>query len=382
MSVCLKYVDPDLLEATKVASETDYCVKTPLSVVAYDSAVVYPGVTNVGGGVVDAGGRYVAHTSVYDGMGQEGSYPTDILDDDSEVVYLGMFYSCWGHCLTDCLQHLWFLNSQNVSAGIKKLKFVYCRTDWGGEMGANFKKMVELLGFDWNQVVKVEKPTRFRRVHVPDSCYCRLGASRDDRYTPEFSVMIETIINRGLNGITPSAPSRNVYFSRSGIHDYRDVTNNEKVIEDVFKGLGYEIFRPETLDLVQMLKLLAVTKSFAASDGSCAHNSVFLPKCSESIVVRKAKYVNATQALIDHLRNLNACYIDANLSNLLFDKRYPMCGPFFVYRNKRFASFANGKSHFPLLGYLIYCSYYFNRVHIHKVRFFGVRLLRKFGLHQ
>lgn len=346
----LDYVDPALVRQTEFEAGFAFFSDRKLSVAAYDAALVLPGCAQ-GGGVIDAEGGLVKCSVVQNGWPKGGLYvfpEKEVVDE--EVVYLGMFYSCWGHAITDNLKHLWFLTSPEVDARIKRIKFVYTTTHVGPVMPENFKQMLGLLGLAFDQLVRIERPTQFRRVHVPDPCFGPVVPGSPYRYTKEYVEIVGRLVSAA--GAEPGPVDRSVYFTRTGWK--LDRAEGEKRIETVFRNLGYEIVRPECLSFVQMVRLLSRVRNFAATDGSCAHNALFLPKGSRTVVIRKAAYSNFYQAIVGQLRQLDTVYVDANRSDMLADDRFPVLGPFFLYVNDRLARFAGIRPHFPLFAYLCY----------------------------
>lgn len=349
-TVNLDYIDPALARQTEFEASFAYFSDRRLSVTAYDAALVLPGCPQ-GGGVIDAGGRLVACSVVQNGWPKGGLYAFDRKEVvDEEVVYLGMFYSCWGHVITDNLKHLWFRTSPEVDARLRRLKFVYTTTHIGPEMPENFKEMLRLLGLEFNKLVRIERPTQFRRVYVPEPCFGPVKPGTPYRYTKEYAGIVERLLSAA--GAEPGPADRSVYFTRTGWK--LDRAEGEKRIETVFRDLGYEIVRPETLSFVQMVRLLSRVRNFAATDGSCAHNALFLRKGARAVVIRKAAYSNLYQAIVGQVRGLETVYVDANRSDMLADDRCPVLGPFFLYVNDRLARFAGVRPRFPVLAYLCY----------------------------
>lgn len=350
MGVNLDYVDPALAKQTVFEAEFGYFSDRRLGVPAYDSALVLPG-TARGGGVIGSDGKLVDCSVVQNGWPKGGFYESGPVESlDEEVVYLGMFYSCWGHAITDNLKHLWFLASSEVDARIKRLKFVYTTTHIGPDLPRNFLRLLELLGFGPDRIARIDRPTRFRRVYVPDPCYGPVKPGTPYRYTREYERLISSAI--AAVGAEDGSVDRSVYFTRTGWK--LDRAEGEERIEKVFRDLGYEVVRPENLTFDEMVRLLSRVRNFAATDGSCAHNAAFLPEGSRAVVVRKARYCNFYQAIIGQVRRLDTVYVDANRSDWLRYERVPAFGPFFLYVNERLAAFAGIRPHFPRLAYCIY----------------------------
>jgi len=346
----LDYVDPALMKQTAFEAAFGFFSDRRLDIPAYDSALVLPGCER-GGGVIGPDGRLVDGTVVQNGWPKGGYYESDeVASVDEEVVYLGMFYSCWGHAITDNLKHLWFLGDASVDGRIKRLTFVYTTTHVGPDLPENFLRLLRLLGFGADRIVRIDRPTRFRRVHVPDPCFGPVASGTPYRYTREYGRLVSAAI--AAAGPVEGPADRSVYFTRTGWK--LDRAEGEARIEKVFRDLGYEIVRPERLTFEEMVRLLSRVRNFAATDGSCAHNALFLPEGARAIVVRKAKYCNVYQSVIGQVRRLDTVYVDSNRSDRLFDERYPMFGPFFLYVNERLAAFAGIRPHFPRFAYCVY----------------------------
>jgi len=346
----LDYVDPALARQTAFEAGFGFFSDRRLSVTAYDSALVLPGCAR-GGGVIGADGKLVECSVVQNGWPKGGFYESpepEAVDED--VVYLGMFYSCWGHAITDNLKHLWFLGDEAADGRIKRLKFIYTTTHIGPVLPENFLRLLQVLGFDPGRIVRIERPTRFRRVYVPDPCFGPITSGTPYRYTREYGRMVSSVIAAVAAG--EGSPGRSVYFTRTGWG--LDRAEGESRIEKVFRDLGYEIVHPERLTFEEMVRLLARVRNFASTDGSCAHNALFLPEGARAIVIRKAKYCNFYQAIIGQVRHLDTVYVDANRSDMLHDDNVPAFGPFFLYVNERLAAFAGIRPHFPRFAYLVY----------------------------
>lgn len=346
----LDYVDPALAKQTAFEAGFEFFSDRRLSVAAYDSALVLPGCAR-GGGVIGADGKLVDCSVVQNGWPKGGYYESPEVEVvDEEVVYLGMFYSCWGHAITDNLKHLWFLGDESVDERLKRLKFVYTTTHIGPVMPENFLRLLRLLGFGPDRIVRIDRPTRFRRVHVPEPCFGPVKTGSPYRYTKEYGRLVSSII--AAVGAEDGPADRSVYFSRMGWK--LDRAEGEARIEKAFRDLGYEIVRPERLTFEEMVRLLSRVRNFASTDGSCAHNALFLPEGARAVVVRKAQYCNFYQAIIGQVRRLDTVYVDANRSDCLHDARVPAFGPFFLYVNERLAAFAGIKPHFPRFAYCAY----------------------------
>lgn len=347
-----RYIDPQLRRETELLENACHRVERELGFKTYQNAVIFPGVSRKGyGGVVDSSGKSVPNTSVFNGCSQLGSDPNcSVVTSDESVVYLGMLYNCWGHCLTDCLQRFWVFGACGVHPSVCGKKFVYAVTDWRDGLPQSFYDLIANLGVSKDQLHPIEKPTRFWEVIIPDSCFYHNLETGHIKYTNEYANLMERL------RVTKDWASRKVYFSRkdwSGSQSF-----GEERFEQLFRARGYEIVYPEKLTFDEQRKLLAETKELVATEGSVAHNAIFMPKGTRVVIIRKARYVNRYQPVINEIAGLEPVYVDANMSHLLFIRNQHFIGPFFLYVNSRLASFLGCKPSFPVFTYLRYVMFY------------------------
>ena len=84
------------------------------------------------GGIVDEKGTYIP-TSFYNASGGGAYTPTEeIQNSPATVVYIGMFYNGWGHCITDNLQRMWFFKNNVYQRYFKDFPIVFVPTGGGG----------------------------------------------------------------------------------------------------------------------------------------------------------------------------------------------------------------------------------------------------------
>lgn len=159
------------------------------------------------------------------------------------------------------------------------------------------------------------------------------------------------------------------------MRDQRDF--GEESLVHAFAEAGFEIVRPESLTFREMVRLLGETAEFASTEGSCAHNSLFLPQGTKVLIVRKANYVNWHQLAINRVRDLDVTYVDSSWSPALlrYERNDPVAGPFFLYVNSRLAKILGVRRCFPLGAFIHYVGWGFV-LHWGHWLFSGLRRLR------
>lgn len=343
MKLDLSYIKPSLRPETELMYLGSNVLERKLQVKELQDAVVVPfqGIFDSTGKHIDESYLHIHHNACKSFTAPSGT--TEYID---EAVYIGMFINIWGHCLTDCMKHLWPILTSDER--FKTLPLVWVPSRPGIKIFENFWKMLDLLGIPREHIKEIQSPTRVNKLWLPDQCYFTDDNNYQRLCTPEYGQLFEKI-----SSFIESGQEEKIYFTRSAltVHN-RDY--GEKNVEKVFKRLGYRIYSPEKLTLEQTISLLKGCKSFACTDGSIAHNSLFLPKGTQFTIIRKADTVNSYQSPINQVRDLDVTIIDANWTRFLYNKLAPWDGPFFIYDNAKLRSWSGIRTLFPIGSFIAY----------------------------
>lgn len=324
----------------------DYCLHEKMGVKTVMDGLVLPSKDTNPGGIVE-GSTFVENTSLHRGKG--GIYPYEdsaVKYVDEDVAFLGMFFDCWGHSITDCLSHLWFVNDEELTEKFRSLKWIYIGYEKIENLNANFRCCLRRLGIEESRLTYVSSVTKFRKIYIPDDCF-RCDPKTGDRF---YSVEYRSLIDRIISGIAPST-ERKVYFSRTAFANNKDF--GEEVIENAFSKSGYTIIHPEKLTLEEQISVLQGCDEFATTEGSISHNAIFLRDGAQCDIVRKSTYVNHYQIAINQMRNLKVRFFDGFCHNLEYEKDKMEYGPFLMRIDKSLAQFLGCHQTCPIKQYLI-----------------------------
>lgn len=342
------YIDKKCEKETKTKCGRKHICDVDLHVNAIANAIILPGDNAARGGVLSNGKLLAQSPYLKDTNGVYEFDETDVVNSDEEVVYIGMWLDVWGHCLTDNLKHLWFLSHPEYDY-LKKHKWVYSQI-WSETLceSHNMWKLLRKWGVNTRNVIRIEKPTRYKRVYLADESFIAIKEER--YYTKEFARLYD-------NSVIPTPKleipiHEKIYFSRTnwGGKDY-----GEKSIEDAFQKMGYHVISPEKLELDELIYVLRHCKVLATTEGSISHNSLFLNEGTKLVLIRKAHWVNEFQLPINEIKRLQVTIIDSHKS-VAVDKDCPWDGPFFLYCGKNLKRFAPEIEYgrFPLNSFLVY----------------------------
>ncbi len=255
------------------------------------------------GGVLDAKGNYVRESAQI-GKGDtkdrfNGKYDYDKGDEcfyNENVIYIGAFPPHWGHFLVDMVYRLWFCLEDKG-----KERIVYCSD--GTKINGVFLEFFELLQIDKDRLFRIEKPSRFRQVIIPEPAYMAC-----DYYSLEYRNTFKTLIHNmpDMN----IEPYEKIYLSRGHFQEAHSKEVGEKNIELNFQKNGYHILYMEELSLKEQVFYISHCKKVAALSGTLCHNILFADKETELIILNKTHIINTHQVLINQMIGNKVTYID------------------------------------------------------------------------
>lgn len=303
-----------------------------LSVTTIKNGIILPAHTNssklwADGGVVNANGKYIEDSGNGYLFGGKYNYDSsEIIESNETVVFFGPFIEHWGHFICDLIGRMWF-----VKDNPKKYKIAYCGWNWHqgtGDIKGNYLELLKLLGIQKKQLINIQKPTRFKKIIIPD-----LAFSGGNYYTKEFKDMISIIVSNSL--VSKIKTPSKVYFSRTKFNNGKE--RGEEKIEKIFKANGYEVVYPESLSVKEQITYLNKAQEIAMVSGSLSHNLMFSKNEKlHAIILNKMSLVNNYQSVIDDMTNIKITYIDSFFSPLqvLFG-----AGPFLLSNTKHLRQF-------------------------------------------
>lgn len=279
------------------------------------------------GGVLDENDNFVKESASDYLFGEIYKYDkNDVEYIDDTVIFFGPFVRHWGHFICDEIGRLWYIKNNPT-----KYKIAYCGWDWHnnpGNIEGNYLELLELFGCKKNQLINVQKPTKFKRIIIPETSFLK------GTYHIKFKEITDTIVKNVLAS-NIEVPEK-VYFSRTKFSNNKE--RGEKRVERIFKNNGYVIKYPESLSVKEQITLFNKPKKIAMVCGSLSHNLMFAKSNNMDVaILNKFSAVNPYQLAIDSMAEVNSIsYIDS------FLQLYPVVfgfGPFLLIISKHLKTF-------------------------------------------
>ncbi|MBQ9117774.1 MAG: glycosyltransferase family 61 protein [Clostridia bacterium] len=254
------------------------------------------------GGVCDGNNKFV-ELSYYDGnWATHGGVYTWEEEDYCEdtAIYLGVFFKHWGHFLIDLVGRAWYLARHDSS----KAKIVYLGDE---EIPGNFLEFFELLGIRKDQLLRIQKPTRFKDVIVPE-----YSASSCVWYTEEYLSIFSAIAEKVKAEELDFAVPEKVYFTRLGFGKAKQSEVGEEYLAAWLSANGYTLVSPEKLSLRQQVHIWNQAKSIACLDGTIPLNVNFSNnKDLQLLVMHKTSLEHQNLEMSLLMRPCNVTLLDA-----------------------------------------------------------------------
>ena len=324
-------------------------ISRKLTVEEYPKGVIIPQKTDRDapmwglGGVCDQNNQF-APASFYDGgWAKHGGYYTWDEEDylDLDVIYAGVLFMHWGHFLIDQTNRLWA-----VSDLIKCNPGIYLAYLGEIEVSGNIVRFLEMLGISEEHLLHIIKPTRFRKVYLPEQ-----GFKSCEWYSAEYKTMLDTIADRTEQD--KSLPVKwkdvkSIYFTRRAFGKALSSEFGEAFFEKCFAENGYMILAPEKLTLEDQIYLWNHAEDIACINGTIPLNVMFSRNHELRLtVLNKTSIRHENPYILLQMRHIQAEFIDVYKEPL---KKYPKSlgeGPFLLWHSEDFDNYCM-RNHFKV----------------------------------
>ncbi|MCL2485094.1 MAG: glycosyltransferase family 61 protein [Endomicrobia bacterium] len=241
---------------------------------------------------------------------------------NEDVVFLGYFSTHFGHFLLESLNRLWFV----LNSDVLNKKFVYI-----GESDVYFIEILELLGLNKNNIIRITKPTKFKSITVPEESNRIEETFYNKKYKEIFKRVRDNIVGLEYDKI---------YLSRTKFKRKDGTVAGEQEIERMFENNGFKIIYPERFSIKEQLRLVKNCKHLAGIQGTAIHLSLFAEDGVKLTVIHRTKDdIFPEQIKINNMKNIDSSHIEADLD---FLRPFPLDAAFAIsIRNKYMKQWLN-----------------------------------------
>lgn len=298
-----KYTKELILETQKHRN-----VLNDVSVTVVGNGYILPSDTKVdnahawgAGGVLDKYGNYIEKSGISLAFGGKYDFDVENVDHlDEEVIHINIIPKHWGHFLVDVVCRLWYILENNTNCRI-----TYCSWNFDEQqIKGNFLEFFKLLGISEDRLVCITKPTKVKKIYIPDATYKFCG-DYNEKYRTVLKKICEAVSDNSVKG-----SSKRIYLTRTQLKKAKFYETGEREIEEVFRLNGFDIISPEKLTLQQQIALFKNADMLVSLSGTLPHNIVFTKPHTNLVILNRTCLTNLPQIGFNELFDGNVTYID------------------------------------------------------------------------
>ena len=329
-----QYTNINILQQTIYKKVLDSDIK----ILELDDAVALPfvyldsGAIRRAGGILDKENNFVEESGSRQGYLKYGKAYN--IDDskvefvDEEVIWFGYYYSHWGHFIIELIGRMWaLLDNYNNQ------KIVYVSQD-GDSFSGVFLEFMSYLGVPKENIVKIDKPTRFSKIIIPDY------SATEYHYSDKYIRLIDKVISGSDYENCDFPINENIYLSRKKVKDSKIKDFGESEIENKFLENCFVSVSPEKLSLREQISLWNKSKNIVCINGTLPLNIIFTREKINLIVLNKTNIIH--EALI----SIHSVFDKAEITyiDVFYDKYKSLTknigvGPFFLHLSPQLKDF-------------------------------------------
>jgi capsular polysaccharide biosynthesis protein len=222
---------------------------------------------------------------------------------DFTLIYVGAFFSHFGHFLTEGIARYWFTAKDEGHSILAHY------TERNFSRLTHFDRFFQAIQFPRERLVAFDQPVRIKEVILPDPSFTYAYEGVDvHRLLPEN--VAEQILRT-----TPERTSQPLYLSRRRLGKGLRVVVNERILEENLRARRFLVVCPERLSLDQQIHLINKHEVIMGMRGSALHGMLFdlsPERCRNMICfVDERGNFDANFLIIDAIKSIKSTYIGA-----------------------------------------------------------------------
>lgn len=226
----------------------------------------------------------------------------DIPYRDEDVVFVGNVFPQFGHFLLEHMNRAYALLDEKY----KGMKVVLINNKDINPVPGYMYKLLELLGVEHDDIIILDKTTRFRNVYVPQQAF-NIPVYSSKAFGKMYDAIADNV------GDTDEKYEK-IYVSRTAMQTRR--TFGEAQVQKIFEKNGYKIICPETLVLQKQIALVRNCKFLAGCAGTALHLALFMKPGGTVIQIKRNRLPKCNadiQNLINDTKGLNGIFISGSV---------------------------------------------------------------------
>jgi len=219
---------------------------------------------------------------------------------DRNVVFVGNVYPQFGHFLLEHMNRAWaFLDPR-----YKDMTAVLINNQDVNPVPGYMYELLEMLGVRRENILILDRTTRFRNVYVPTQ-----GFNLPVWSCEQFGAIYDRI-GQNVGADTDGQKWNKIYVSRARLA--RNATYGEDKVQKIFEKNGYHVIYPETMPLRCQIEIVRGADVLAGCAGTALHLALFMAPGGTVIQIKRNRLYKCnadTQNLINDTKGLRGMFI-------------------------------------------------------------------------
>lgn len=264
---------------------------------------------NYRGGVCDEQGRFVTgllrkyydlkmNYSIYD---KYEVAENDIQKVDEEVIFGGMLFGHFGHCITESFSRLWFLAEDTSES---KIVFLH-----DGDIPDFLWIFIDLLRIKRERITFLDKPARYKKIIVPDQAFVMFGGFHQ-KFAQVYDIMADNALKfeKGVG--------KKVYLSRTRFK--KQDCFNEQYFEEFYRKRGYVTVYPECESIYKQIAILREAEEVVCTAGTMGHLILFAKEGTKLTLLLRENAPGAVkpQMICNQVKGIGCTIVDVSYTFL------------------------------------------------------------------
>lgn len=220
-----------------------------------------------------------------------------------EAFFAGHCHDQYGHFLTEFISRIWAYKQQNLKMPIlvktvNKTLDSLLSTRWA-------KDLLDLLDLKRSDFISPNTPIRIKNLIVPDPLYAEQGFCY--KHMADFC---HTLGDKAMESLSEDTliKNSNIYVSRSKLPCGTIRVDNEHILEEKLKELGFIIIHPQDYLVREQISFFRNNNIVVGIVGSAFHTSIFSPS-PQGVAVNMKEYPDINYLTMDGAHNASIDYV-------------------------------------------------------------------------
>lgn len=178
---------------------------------------------------------------------------------EEPAIYAGLLFRHFGHVVAESIHRLW---PRLAFEELRRAKIVFSPIN-NAKVMPYFRQALALHGIPKIDVIRIEEPTRFKRLIVGKQARQMAGPT----IIAGYRTMLDGELTKRLG---PPGGDRRLYLSRRR-HSHTGSFYGESYVEEILASQNFEIVYPEEHSITDLVAMLRASSVAVFAEGSAIH---------------------------------------------------------------------------------------------------------------